>query len=108
MTEQVAVPGLRKWSIGNPMIRLFHIYVPSSLMVLFLVDAAILYSSISLGLIYSYASMSDLLHDAGPINVQRILFVFVMMICLFTMGLHHRRYIAELKMVPLRLAAGHL
>jgi sugar transferase (PEP-CTERM system associated) len=90
------------------MIRLFHIYVPSSLMVLFLVDAAILYSSISLGLIYSYASMSDLLRDTGPINLQRILFVVVVMISLFTMGLHHRRYIAELKMVPLRLAASHL
>ena len=102
------VPGLRKWSIGNPMIRLFHFYVPSSLIVLFLVDAAILYTSISLGLIYSYASMSDLRLDAGPINLQRILFVVAVMISLFTMGLHHRRYIAELKMVPLRLAASHL
>lgn len=102
------VPGLRKWSLGNPMIRLFHIYVPSSLMVLFLVDAAILYSSISLGLIYSYASMSDLLRDDGPINLQRTLFVVVVMISLFTMGLHHRRYVAELRMVPLRLAASHL
>ena len=90
------------------MIRLFHIYVPSSLMVLFLVDVAILYASISLGLIYSYASMSDLMRDAGPINFQRILFVVIVTISLFTMGLYHRRYIAELKMVPLRLAASHL
>lgn len=101
-------PGLRKWSIGNPMIRLFHIYVPSSLMVLFVVDAVILYSAISLGLIYSYASVSDLLREPGSLEIQRILFVAVVMLSLFTMGLHHRRYIAELKMVPLRLAASHL
>ena len=104
--RRVLGPG--KWSIGNPMIRLFHIYVPSSLMVLFLVDAAILYTSISLGLIYSYASVSDLLHDVGSFEAQRILFVVVVMLSLFTMGLHHRRYIAELKMVPLRLVASHL
>ena len=102
------MPGLRKWSLGNPMIRLFHLCVPSSVMVLFLVDAAILYTSISLGLIYSYASMSDLLQHDVHINVQRGLFVAVVMVALFTMGLHHRRYIAELKVVPLRLAASHL
>jgi sugar transferase (PEP-CTERM system associated) len=102
------VPGLRKWSLGNPMIRLFHIYVPSSLMVLFLVDAAILYTSISLGLIYSYASVSDLLRDTRSLNIQRALFIVVVMLSLFTMGLHQRRYIAELKMVPLRLAASHV
>lgn len=101
------VPGLNKWSVGNPMIRLFHIYVPSSLMVLFLVDVAILYSSISLGMIYSYASVSDLLHESRPLEFQRILFVAVVMISLFTMGLHHRRYIAVQKMVPLRMAASH-
>ena len=89
------------------MIRLFHIYVPSSLMVLFLVDVAILYTSISLGLIYSYASVSDLLRDHGSLELQRILFVVVGMLSLFTMGLHHRRYIAVQKMVPLRLAASH-
>ena len=101
------VPGLRRWSIGNPMIRLFHIYVPSSLMVLFLVDAALLYSSISLGMIYSYASVSDILHRPGPLELQRALFVAIVMISLFTMGLHHRRYIAVQKMVPLRMAASH-
>ena len=100
--------GPRERSIGNPMIGLFRVYVPSSLMVLFLVDAAILYTSISLGLIYSYASVSDLLHDVGFLGVQRILFVVVLMLSLFTMGLHHRRYIAELKMVPLRLAASYV
>lgn len=77
-------------------------------MVLFLVDAAILYTSISLGLIYSYASVSDLLRDTGSLNTQRVLFVAVMMLSSFTMGLHHRRYVAELKMVPLRLAASHV
>jgi len=102
------LPGLKKWSIGNPMIRLFHIYVPSSLMVLFLVDVAILYSSISLGLLYSYASVSDLLRDTGSLEVQRILFVVIVMLSLFTMGLHHRRYIAIQKMVPFRLAASHV
>jgi sugar transferase (PEP-CTERM system associated) len=100
--------GRRKWSVGDPLFRLFHIYVPSSLMVLFLVDAAILYVSISLGLLYSYASVSDLLRDRGSFEIQRILFVVVMMLSLFTMGLHHRRYIAELKIMPLRLAAGHM
>jgi len=99
--------GLPKRSIGNPMIRLFHIYVPSSVMVLFLVDAAILYASISLGLIYSYASISDL-HKSASLDVQRVVFVAIVMLSLFTMGLHHRRYIAELKMAALRLAASHL
>lgn len=102
------VPGLKRWSIGNPMIRLFHIYVPSSLMVLFLVDVAIIYTSISLGLIYSYASVSDLLREHGSLEAQRILYVAIVMLSLFTMGLHHRRYIAVQKMVPLRLAASHL
>jgi sugar transferase (PEP-CTERM system associated) len=103
-------PALKRWSIGNPMIRLFHLYVPSSLMVLFLVDVALLYSSISLGFIYSYASVSDLLSEnTNPsLVVQRVLFVVVVMLSLFTMGLHHRRYIAVLRMVPLRLAASHL
>jgi sugar transferase (PEP-CTERM system associated) len=82
-------------------------------MVLFLVDVAVLYTSISLGLIYSYASVSDLLDNTESlrfqrIHLQRILFVAVMMLSLFTMGLHQRRYIAELKMVVLRLAASHL
>jgi sugar transferase (PEP-CTERM system associated) len=89
------------------MIRLFHIYVPSSVMVLLLVDAAILYSSISLGQIYSYASVADILRETGSLEVQRVLFVAVMLLSLFTMGLHHRRYIAVQKMVPLRLAASH-
>jgi sugar transferase (PEP-CTERM system associated) len=100
--------GPRKWSVGNPMIRLFHVYVPSSLMVLFLVDSAILYISISLGMVYSYASVSDLIRETGSLEIQRMLFLVVVMLSLFTMGLHHRRYIAELKMVPLRLAAAHL
>jgi lipopolysaccharide/colanic/teichoic acid biosynthesis glycosyltransferase len=101
-------PALKRWSIGNPMIRLFHLYVPSSLMVLFLVDVALLYSSISLGFIHSYASVSDLLGENTPLLVQRVLFVAVVMLSLFTMGLHHRRYIAVLRMVPLRLAASHV
>ena len=81
-------PALKRWSIGNPMIRLFHLYVPSSLMVLFLVDVALLYSSISLGFIYSYASVSDLLSEnTNPsLVVQRVLFVVVVMLSLFTMG----------------------
>jgi FlaA1/EpsC-like NDP-sugar epimerase len=101
-------PALKRWSIGNPMIRLFHLYVPSSLMVLFLVDVALLYSSISLGFIHSYASVSDLLSENTPLLIQRVLFVAVVMLSLFTMGLHHRRYIAVLRMVPLRLAASHV
>ena len=89
------------------MIRLFNVYVPSSVMVLVLVDAAILYSSISLGLIYSYASVIDILRETGSLGLQRVLFVAVMLLSLFTMGLHHRRYIAVQRMVPLRLAASH-
>lgn len=112
VTEDASIagqgPGLNRWSLGNPMIRLFHIYVPSSLMVLFLVDAAILYSSISLGLLYSYASVADLLHNSVLLETRRILFVVVMMLSIFTMGLHHRRYIAVKKMMPLRLAACHI
>ncbi len=102
------VPALKRWTVGNPMIRLFHLHVPSSLLVLFLVDIALLYSSISMGFIYSYASVSDLLHDNSSLTQQRILFIGVMLLSLFTMGLHHRRYIAVLKMVPLRLAASHV
>lgn len=99
--------GLKRWSVGNPMIRLFHLHVPSSLLVLFLADIVLLYSSISLGFIYSYASVADLLHDNMPLTNQRVVFIGIMMLCLFTMGLHHRRYIAVLKLVPLRLAASH-
>jgi sugar transferase (PEP-CTERM system associated) len=76
-------------------------------MVLFLVDVALLYGAISLGFIYSYASVSDLLRDNASLTTQRVLFIGVMMLSLFTMGLHHRRYIAPLKFVPLRLAASH-
>jgi len=90
------------------MIRLFHLHVPSSLLVLFLVDVALLYSAISLGFIYSYASVSDLLHNNASLTNQRILFIGVMLLSLFTMGLHHRRYIAVLRVMPLRLAASHL
>lgn len=90
------------------MIRLFHIYVPSSLMVLFVVDGMVLYAAISLGLVYSYASVSDLLRDTGSLEVQRVLFAAVMMLSLFTMGLYHRRYIAEMRMVPVRLLASHV
>jgi hypothetical protein len=85
------VPGLKRWSLGNPMIRLFHLHVPSSLLILFLVDIALLYSSISLGFIYSYASVSDLLRDNSSLAQQRILFIGVMLLSLFTMGLPHRR-----------------
>ena len=101
-------PGLKHWTVGNPMIRLFHLHVPSSLLVLFLVDIVLLYSAISLGFIYSHATVSDLLRDNASLNHQRILFIGVMMLSLFTMGLHHRRYIAVLKLVPLRLAASHV
>ncbi len=101
-------PGLKRWTVGNPMIRLFHLHVPLSLLVLFLVDIVLLYSSISLGFIYSYASVSDLMQDNSSLTQQRILFIGVMLLSLFTMGLHHRRYIAVLKLVPLRLAASHL
>ena len=76
-------------------------------MVLLLVDAAILYSAISLGQIYSYATVADILRETASLEVQRVLFVAVMLLSLFTMGLHHRRYIAVQKMVPLRLAASH-
>ena len=89
------------------MIKLFHIYVPSSLMVLFLVDIAILYSSISIGMIYSHGSFSGLPPETDRLEWQRILFVGIVMIALFTMGLHHRRYLAVQRMVPLRMAASH-
>ena len=89
------------------MIRLFRIHVPLSLMVLFLSDTAILYGAISLGLISSYATGSDLLHNGGPFGGQQVLYVILVMLSLYAMGLHHRRYLVDPKNAFLRLVASH-
>jgi len=96
------------WSIGDPMIRLFRLHVPLSLLLLFFADVVILFGVIVLGLVLSYVTTSKLPHSVDLFGTQQVVFVVVLLGSLYTMGLHHRRYIADRKIAFLRLIASHL
>ncbi len=88
------------------MIRIFNVYVPSAFFVLGIVDVILLFFSISLGFITSYASIDTVLSLSDESFVQRASFVAVAVLCLFTMGLYHRQFILDAKEVALRIVVS--
>lgn len=89
------------------MIRLFHLHIPIWGMMLFAADVVVAFSVISLGFNLSYAPVEEL---TDVVQVQlggKIVYTAGIVVGLFVMGLHYRRYVAELGIVPLRIAAAH-
>ncbi len=89
------------------MIRLFHMHVPVSAVLLLLVDLALCVAAISLGFNLSYAPVTDLSDVVHVQTTEKLIFSGCIVFSLFLMGLHYRRYIADLRMTALRVAAGH-
>lgn len=76
------------------MARILHLYVPASLFALAALDFAILYVSIAFGLVVSYSSITDLLHNNVEVVTKEIVFVATNLLMIFAMGLYQRRYLA--------------
>ena len=89
------------------MIRVFHLHVPGSAVLLLAADLSLAFIVISLGLNFSYASFSDIQDVVNVQLTQRVVFSSLIAFCLFLMGLHYRRYIADLRMTAVRVMAGH-
>lgn len=89
------------------MIRIFHMHVPISAVLLLVVDLVLCVSAISLGFNLSYAPVSRLGDVVGDQLTEKVIFSACIAFGLFLMGLHYRRYIADLRMTALRIAAGH-
>ena len=82
------------------MIRILNMNVPVSAVALALADAALLYCSITLGLLASYATIGEAL--AGGQNRQ-VVFILVMLISLFAMGLYHRQSLLDFSVITTRI-----
>jgi sugar transferase (PEP-CTERM system associated) len=89
------------------MIRLFHMHVPVSAVLLLLVDLAVCVAAISLGFNLSYAPVTDISDVVHVQTTEKLIFSGCIVFSMFLMGLHYRRYIADLRMTALRVAAGH-
>ncbi len=89
------------------MIRFFHMHVPVSAVLLLAADLAICIAAISLGFNLSYAPLSDLGDVVQVQLIEKLIFSVSIVFSLFLMGVHYRRYIADLRMTALRVAAGH-
>ena len=89
------------------MIRLFHLHIPIWGMMLFAADVVIAFIVISFGFNYSYAPVDELTDVVQVQLAGKIVYTAGIVLGLFVMGLHYRRYVADLGMVPLRIAAAH-
>lgn len=89
------------------MIRFFHLHVPVSAVLLLAADLALSFAAISFGFNLSYAPISELGDVVEVQLAEKVIFSGCIVFSLFLMGVHYRRYIADLRMTALRVAAGH-
>ena len=83
--------------------KLLNLHVPPAALALVLVDATILHLSISIGLEFSYASFWAVYQAGAGEFWDAMLFVLVVVVCAFTMGLYQRQHMGDIKIVSLRL-----
>lgn len=89
------------------MIRLFHLHIPVWGVMLFAADLVLAFGVISFGFNYSYAPVEELTDVVEVQFLGKIVFTVGIVLSLFVMGLHYRRYLADLRMVVLRIGAAH-
>ncbi|GIK99469.1 MAG: sugar transferase [Alphaproteobacteria bacterium] len=90
------------------MIRFFHLHIPVWGVLLFAADLVLAFAVISLGFNFSYAPVDELTDVVGVQLTGKIVFTLGIVLSLFVMGLHYRRYVADLRMALLRVAAAHV
>ena len=83
--------------------KIFNLYVPSSLLALAVFDLFVLYISIIAGLLLSYSSISEIYGGDVKLHAQEAIFVSVNMTTMFAMGLHNRRHVFDFPGVIVRL-----
>jgi len=86
--------------------RVFNLYVPSSLLALALCDLVVLYASIICGLLASYSSIAEIYGGNGSLDAQALIYVSTNMMTMFAMGLHNRRHVFDLAGVIIRLVVA--
>lgn len=85
------------------MIRILNISVPISALALALADAILLYASVTVGLTASYATLAEALAGGFDAQLRQIVFVGVMLISLFAMGLYHRQSLLDFSIIATRV-----
>ena len=83
--------------------KIFNLYIPSSLLALAISDILVLYMSIICGLLSSYSSLSEIYGSGGRLGSQEVVFILINMMMLFAMGLHNRRHVFDLLGAIVRL-----
>lgn len=83
--------------------RIFNLYVPSSLLALAVFDCVVLYISIICGLLLSYSSISEIFAGDVRLRAQEVSYVLVNMTTMFAMGLHNRRHVFDFPGAIIRL-----
>ena len=77
------------------MARVLNIHVPASLLALAALDVVILFASIVIGLLFSYVDITSLFHSHLDVLTKEVVFVGVVLLMMFSMGLYQRQYLSD-------------
>ncbi|MCW8934252.1 MAG: TIGR03013 family PEP-CTERM/XrtA system glycosyltransferase [Gammaproteobacteria bacterium] len=93
------------------MLRVFNHYIPTTLVLLVLVESIILYSSLYLGIEIRFFSVDDKaasIELLEPLNIKAIIFTLLMLISMTAMGLHTRNVVDDFSSMMIRLFLSFL
>src|SRR5262249_801181 len=77
------------------MARVLNLHVPAPLLALAALDTAVLYVSITIGLLVSYSSVTSIFHNDFDVLTKEFAFVGINLLMMFSMGLYQRQYLSN-------------
>jgi sugar transferase (PEP-CTERM system associated) len=90
------------------LIRIFHIHLPTALLVLAALDAVVLYAAIDVSVELSRLGPSQFLSGLPSVTIQKMMFVVAMIVALFSMGMYTEEVLAQPRELVAREGAALL
>jgi len=88
------------------MLRLFSHYIPTSLVLLVLAEAIVLYISVYIGIeirFYNHASKDILVAQIEPVEYKALIYSIIMLLAMTAMGLHTRNVVVNFSEIMIRI-----
>jgi len=88
------------------MLRIFSHYIPTTIVILILVELVVLFSSVYIGVYIRFVESHDIVSDIAsvePIHIKAGYFTFVMWLCMTAFGLHTRNIVNEFSGLMIRI-----
>jgi len=88
------------------MLRIFSHYIPTTIVILILVELVVLFFSVYLGVFIRFIDSQDIASDIAsvePIHIKAGYFTFVMWLCMNAFGLHTRNIVNEFSGLMIRI-----